>query len=95
MFSVSSHGGIKNFLVSQTLKKLSLAALRWAQENCKTYAKGEKGWAALSLTFDQKCQLTFCVTAIKVMLQTNGNKQVKMECKNYAYNQQQNKNFIH
>ena len=95
MLSVSFIGGIKKSLVSQTLKKRSLAALRWTWENCKTYVKGEKGWAALSPTFGQTCQLTFCVTAIKVVLQTNGHKQVKMECKNYAYNQYQHKNFIH
>ena len=86
MLSVSFIGGIKKCLVSQTLKKRSLAALRWTWENCKTYVKGEKRWAALSLTFGQTCQLTFCVTAIKVVLQTNGHKQVEMECKNYVYN---------
>ena len=86
MLSVSFLGGIKKSLVSQTLEKRSLAALRWTWENCKTYVKGEKRWAALSLTFGQTCQLTFCVTAIKEVLQTNGLKEVKMECKNNTYN---------
>ena len=54
--------------------------------NYKVHVKVKKGWAALSLTFGQTCQLTFCVTAIKEVLQTNGLKQVKMECKNNTYN---------